>query len=228
MLLPSARSLIATAARAMEGIAGHPVMLGASSNAGIYMLQPYLKRISDREDGRGVRIDLVIDTNPAILGKLEAGEIDLAVTEWWDGRPGFVSRLWRRETLVVIVAPDHPWAARGEISVGELVATPLLGGERGTGTGTLLRRALGDDAAARLRVERNLGSTEAVKRAVRAGLGISLVAEASVIDELRSGHLRAVGVASVDLTKEFYVVTPLGLPAESRSAKVAEWLCAEE
>ena len=55
--------------------------------------------------------DLVIDRNPVIAQKLVDAEIDVAVMEWWDKRPGFLWKVWRSEPLVVIVPSDHPLAA---------------------------------------------------------------------------------------------------------------------
>lgn len=61
----------------------------------------------------------------------------------------------------------------------ELYGVPILGGGSGTGTGHLRRQKLGRRAA-RLTVVTDLGSTEAVKQAVRHGLGISLVLAGTV------------------------------------------------
>lgn len=218
--LPYARSLIAVAISTHARLAGR-IIIGASSNVGIYSLQPHLKRIADQT--RGLEFDLVIGPNMEIAEKLERSELDLAVMEWWDARAGFRARFWRRERLVIIVPPGHPWTDLLEISVSELLQVPLLGGERGTGTGTVLRKALGE-AAARLRIERNLGSTEAVKQAVKAGLGVSLVSESAVADEVRHGSLIALSVADAQLFKELWVITPDHLPSGSTAANFSRVL----
>jgi DNA-binding transcriptional LysR family regulator len=218
LFLPHARLLLSIARRAQDRLSGRRVTIGASSNIGIYLLQPHLRRLRDRWPE--IEVELRIGPNPEMAEKLETGEVDLAFMEWWDGRPGFESLPWRRERLLVVVAPDHPWAGREEISAEELSLHPLLGGERGTGTGMLLRRALGDAALA-LRSEGGLGSTEAVKRAVRAGLGVSIVFESAVADEIGSGSLRGLRIAGIDLAKELVVVLPQGLPAGSIPCEVA-------
>lgn len=226
LFLPYARSLLAVATRARDVMADRRTVIGASSNIGIYILPPHLRRIHDRRDQVG-DVDLVIGTNPDIAAKLEAREIDLAVMEWWDGRPGFQAQAWRRERLVLIVAPDHPWAQRHDVSIDEVLATPLLAGEPGTGTATLLRTQLGDKANA-LRVSRTLGSTEAVKQAVKAGLGISLVLERSVHDEVQCGSVRAIGISGPALAKELLVIRSQHLPESSRAATVAALLVGQQ
>ena len=52
---------------------------------------------------------------------VRVGLSDVAVMEWWDGRPGFDAMTWRQEPLKVIVAPDHHWAGRRTIAASELV-----------------------------------------------------------------------------------------------------------
>ena len=72
--------------------------IGASSNIGIYLLQPFVARFAS-EYGARTAVDLRVSTNPEIAACLSSGEIDIAVMEWWDNRPGFSARAWRREEL---------------------------------------------------------------------------------------------------------------------------------
>ena len=111
--------------------------------------------------------------------------------EWWDNRPGFKSKLWRTEELVVIVPPSHQWENYTSINIELLFDVPILGGEKGTGTRRILEQALGDRLNF-LTITMHLGSTEAVKRAVQAGLGISIVLSGSVTSEIQSDQLIAI------------------------------------
>jgi DNA-binding transcriptional LysR family regulator len=83
----------------------------------------------------------------------------------------------------------------------------MIGGESGTGTGTLLQKIFGKNAA-KIRVSLNVGSTEAVKAAVKAELGISLVFASAVEAEVRAGTLRAIPVSGVEIAKDLFVVLP--------------------
>lgn len=206
--VPLARALIATAERARQVVADAPVRIAAASNIGAYILPPIIAGI-ERSWGR--RIDVWIGSNPDVAERLGTGEADLTAMEWWDGRPGFVARPWRRERLCVIAPPGHRWADRLQIAPKELADEPLLGGERGSGTGRVLRERLGS-VFDRLRLVSGFGSTEAVKRGVRAGLGISVVLEISVADEVASGTLAAIPIEGGDLAKQLWLVAPEGLP----------------
>jgi DNA-binding transcriptional LysR family regulator len=143
--------------------------------------------------------------------------------EWWDDRPGFEAAVWRRERLVVIVSPEHPWARRKSVEKAMLLREPMIGGEPGTGTARLLQQTFGVDASS-LKIGLELGSTEAVKQAVRAGLGISIILESAVRDEVRSGTLRALHVEDTPLAKPLFSIFPGGLSTSSPAAQFHAFL----
>lgn len=221
--IPYAESLLRLNARAVAAVTGRRIAVGASSNIGIYLLQPYVKSYLDETGGR-YPIEVCIHPNPVVAEKLDAGELDVAAMEWWDGRPGYVARAWRREELVVIVPRGHPWAELPHVSRALLKGAPILGGEPGTGTGRLLARYFGD--ARDIRVTARLGSTEAVKQAVKAGLGVSLVLAGTVAEECRAGALAAIPLEGERPHKELYVVCRESIPRASLSRRFAEWLAA--
>ena len=204
-----ARTLADVAGRAALLFRDPELMVGAASNIGTYLLQPVIKTISDMHSGR-YRIRQYLGTNSDVLDRLALGAVDIAITEWWDHRPGFEATRWRDEDIVVIVGPGHRWRDRGSVTVAELAGETILGGEPASGTGTLLRTVLGDGAA-RLPAAVNLGSTAAVKEAVHAGLGVSLVLAASVQPEMASGRLRTLGLDGPALRKSLWLVRPAAL-----------------
>lgn len=220
--LKHARPLLRIAERAELSVRERPFLVGASGNVGVYLLQPFIRKFVGSYAGKNP-LDLTISTNPKLAESLVNGEIDIAVMEWWDNRPGFTSRTWRTETMVVITPPDHPWAKRKSISKDELFETPLIGGEEGTGTATLLRQVFGPKGG-ELQVSYKLGSTEAVKAAVKAGLGISLVMLSAVRDEIAAGSLRAMQISEIKLAKEIVVVVPDDTPPAAPSARFADIL----
>ena len=221
-LIPHAESLLRMNERALEAVRQDQITVGASSNIGIYLLPAYVKSYLDENAGR-YKVEMLIHNNPVIADKLEAGEIDVAAMEWWDNRPGYSAREWRRERLVVIVAPDHPWAELPFISKTMLQDAVILGGESGTGTGRLLARYLGDVAPA-IRTSMRLESTEAVKRWVKAGVGVSIVLAGTVAEECRQGTLRAIPLEGLPPKKDLFIVWRDSLPPQSPSHRFAERL----
>ena len=219
-----ARTLLDVADRAARLFSDPELVVGAASNLGIYLLQPVLKAISDAHAGR-YRIRQYLGTNRDVIDRLVAGDVDVALTEWWEQRPGFDAAVWRKENLVVIVGPDHPWAGRLTARVEELAAQTILGGEPATGTGRLLQNVLGP-AAARLPAAVNLGSTAAVKEAVHAGLGVSLVLESAVDAERRAGRLHTLALDGPPLRKALWLAHRAALVPEDPAALFSQALAA--
>ncbi len=222
LLLAPARGLLKAAKRIEDLIGGRRLVVGASSNIGIYLLQPFLFKYEQMRKS-SASADLQIGSNPEIARRLTMGELDLAVVEWWEHHRGFTCYPWRKEKLVVIVNPDHPWAKRNSVRPESLFEQPMIGGESGTGTGVLLRKVF-KKRASNIRIGQTLGSTEAVKAAVKAGLGISLVFASAVEEEVSAGSLKALDVTGVKIDKELLVVLPNDTPAHSPSWQFSELL----
>lgn len=220
LFLPHARRLLHAEDRAIASLAGRSLKVGASGNIGTYLLPPYIRRFNEAS---GIEVDLVIEPNPNIADRLEAGDVDIAIMEWWDGRQGFSASVWRREPLVIIVAKDHPWAGERTLERRRLLEVPLIGGEPGTGTGRILQSLFGKDGA-RLRTSMELGSTAAVKEAVKAGLGVSIVLKSTVHDDVAAGSLIAIPLSGEQLEKELMVIKPDNVPPKAPSTRFHEVL----
>ncbi len=217
-----ARTLLATAARAEASIQAPSITVAACSNVGIYMLPPAVSAFRAGGD-EATDVGFYIGTNLEVAERLDNRSADVAVMEWWDGRDGYRSRVWRREPMVVIAPPDHPLSALDRVSPSDLFGHALIGGENGTGTGRLLSDVFGADAE-KLKVAESLGSTEAVKRAVRAGLGISLVLESAVAEEAANGSLAVIPFADSSMNKEIQVIWPADTAAGSTAQRLVDFL----
>jgi DNA-binding transcriptional LysR family regulator len=220
-LLPHARRLLEAGDRARHALDRERLSLGASTNIGVYHLPGVLAGWDEPE--MVARIDLRIAPHAPLLEALSDGGIDVALTEWWDGRAGYDARPWHREPVVAIVPPAHPLAGASSVSIERLLAEPLVGGEPGTGTATLLRETFGERVA--LPPPRHVfGSTEGVKRAVAAGLGVSLVLASSCRDEAERGTLRVLRLREGTPAKTFHAVTRADAPRDGIAATLRDRL----
>ena len=190
VLLPYATQLVMLNERALQALGDSVERIGASSNIGTYLLPPLMRRFMDER--RCDQLDLSVASNPNTVNRLLTGEIDIAVTEWWEPVSGYSSSSWRHEPLVLIVPPGHELATGAELTAGQISEFPMLGGEPGSGTGRLLADYFGEYGAPRVSMQ--LGNTEAVKEAVKAGLGVSIVLASAVRREAHEGSLVAVSL----------------------------------
>ena len=221
-LLPYARSLLRTAERATAVAQGSALMIGCSGNIAGYFISQAIRRFLE-SDGWPGGWEVRSAPNPQTAEMLLSREVDLAVMEWPMDNASIAVTAWRQEEMVVILPSDHPFAGRAAISVDAFLALRLIGGESGSGTGSVLRDSLGDRAG-EVVMTANVGSTEAVKSAVKAGLGASVVLREAVADDLRAGRLAGVLIEGVPLIKTFYIACPADLPEEDVTARFARSL----
>lgn len=223
-VLPYARALLQSAKQLSLAAKGKSITIGCSGNIAAYYISQDLKSFLDFED-RDVAWDTRVNTNPEVADLLASGVIDVAAMEWPPENRNFDVHPWRCEPMVVIVPNQHPLAKSKTISIDQFLALDLIGGESGSGTGTVLKQAFGNRAD-KLRVTHHMQSTEGVKDAVQSGLGCSIVLAGAVrYDSTRFAVLKLRGAK---LEKQFYVATLAGLPEAAVARKFAVFLSSLE
>jgi aminoethylphosphonate catabolism LysR family transcriptional regulator len=144
----------------------------------------------------GVRVTMRLGNATRALADLREGHTDLAVLNLIEHGEDLVSRPLLRDRVLALVGAGHAWGERGAVALEELSGAPLILREPGSATRALLVDAL---AAAGLepRVALELGSREAVREAVLAGLGVGIVFARELVPDSR---LRSLGIAGADLS----------------------------
>ncbi|MDZ8118195.1 LysR family transcriptional regulator [Pontiella agarivorans] len=195
--------LFASGTQAPSGL----LRIGASSTIGNYLMPALVGAFSDRFPE--VRIRLSIGNTEQIIGRLLNSEIDLGYVEGSCGKSQIESSVWREDRLVIFCAPDYPLAARRKLRRNELLAERWVLRERGSGTREVFERALlrhGETLA----VRHEFGHTEAVKQAVRAGMGIGCLSRLAIQDELNRGSLVELPLPMVDLRRDLLQLVRTG------------------
>ncbi len=203
------------------------VRIAASSTPGTFVLPGVIAAF--RKEAPGVAVSLEIGNTRSSLRLVAEGLADLAVV-------GDVSRDEADvaleplcdDCLVVVVPPGHRWAEAGEaVSAAELAREPLILREEGSSTREVLDRRL-RQAGFAPRVAMQMGSTEAVKEAVAAGLGPSVLSGWAVRREVAAGSLVAVAVAGLDLSRKLHLALPAGSSPGGVVARFVAYLKASD
>ena len=127
----------------------------------------------------------------------------------------------------MVIAPrEHPLAHGGPVRLERLLAEPFVLREPGSGTREVIELALRARGAT-LKVPLELGSTEAIKRAVIAGMGLAIVSVATVTTELAAGMLRVVRVPELPLGRQLTRLSIVGRPP-SPAARAFHAILGEE
>jgi DNA-binding transcriptional LysR family regulator len=213
LLLGYARKLLALAGEAQQAVdqfqgrVSGELIVGGSSIPGEYVLPSLIGAV--RAKHPEIAVTLPIGDSRSVQEWVESGRVELGVVGVRPTGRSLDSRQLMADELVVVVAPDHPWAGRGNISVEDIRHEPLILRERGSGSRDTLERALatvGLDFGA-FRIVGEMGSTQAIKQAIRAGFGVSLISRRAVEDECRARLLACVSVRDLDVSRAFHLVT---------------------
>ncbi len=213
LLLGYVRRLLALAAEARQAIDQFQgrmrgeLVVGGSTIPGEYLLPALIGRFKGKYPD--ISISLLVGSSRQVSDWVEEGRVELGVVGARPATRALVARELMADDMVIVVPRDHPWAGRGTAALADVRTEPLIMRERGSGSREALERAL--DAVGlglgAFRVVGEMGSTQAVKQAVRAGVGIAFVSKRAVEDECRAGLLTCVRVRDLTVARSFYLVT---------------------
>jgi len=202
-LVDEAREKIA---RVRENESGS-IFISASTIPSTYIL-PYVLRVFN---GNYPEIRCYVQMNDSeatvnmvLDDQAEIGFVGKSVTS----KKLNIDPVWN-DRLVLIVPEGHRWQGCERISLGELQKEPFVIRERGSATRSVLEDCLrehADTGLSRFNIVSELGSSEAVKEAILAGLGISILSIHAVKRELRDGTLVEVPVENYTIGRNFYLI----------------------
>ena len=168
------------------------LLVGASTTIAEYMLPRLLGDFKAQYPN--VHARLMVANSEAIEAKIADHTLDVGLIEAPSHHPQLMSHVCCEDELVAICAPKHPVAQYTSITPVQLSELPYVSRESGSGT-----REVMDDYFRKngvqpedLHIVMELGSPEAIKGAVEAGLGIAIVSRATIQKEIKLGDLIAI------------------------------------
>ena len=136
-------------------------------------------------------------------------------------RPGLAAEPWVKDELVAIVARRHPLARRRTLPGAALAGEPYIAREEGSSTRAVAERSLAD-LGVTLSPVMELGSTEAVREAVAAGLGVSIVSRHAV--RTRDPRVVAIRLQGRQWVRDLLVIRRGGAPLSPAATRLREML----
>ncbi len=187
-------------------IRGH-LTIGGSTIPGGYILPPLLGKF--KEAYPEVTVTLIQGDTAGIIQATLEGRVELGIVGAKAREVQLVHQKFMDDEMFLIVATGHHWTTRASVTVEELAGEPFIMREPGSGTRKSIERVL-DKAGYRpgwLNVVAEMGSTEAVRQAIKGRVGVSILSECAVADDLTSGTLRKVRIKGVSFHRAFYLIT---------------------
>ena len=187
----------------LRGLRRGRLRLGASTTLGVYLLPDLFVRF--RQAFPQIQLSLEVAGSAVIERRLADNELDLGFTEAFGGSPDIATKVLRMDDLVPIAAPDHALAKRRKISAAEFCLQPFVVRQTGSDTKSFVEQFLSDKNLT-VRPVMSLGSTEAIKRAVAAGIGVAIVSRLSISLEVDARRLAILPVTGLSIRRPLYAV----------------------
>ena len=189
-LLPQAIRLLEAAAQIEEGFQTDTtarMRIGCSTTIGNYIMPLLIERLAARAPG--IQVDVIMGNSADIAKQAAQLSIDIGLIEGPCRQPELTIRPWFEDELVIIAASNHPLAAQEKLTSDDLNAATWLIREDGSGTADEVLQWLLPYLGA-WSDARRIGSSEAIKRMVASGIGISCLSYWVVSDAIAEGKLR--------------------------------------
>ncbi|MEZ5501116.1 MAG: LysR family transcriptional regulator [Halioglobus sp.] len=221
-LRPQAERLLEQARALEQALAGGDVVgrlqVGATLTIGNYIA---VNMIADfRQLYPLADVVLRVANTESIAERVASFELDMGLIEGELHHQDLDIVRWRRDELVVFAAPGHPLARGGALSDADLLALPWIVRERGSGTRQAFDRAM-HGILTDLHIAMELQHTEAIKRAVEAGLGVGCLSQICLAEAFKRGSLVPLAVPGRDFRREWFLITHR---EKFHSAALKEWL----
>lgn len=213
LLLGYARRMLGLAREAQQaldqfqGRMSGELVIGGSTIPGEYVLPALLGAFKAKYPE--ISVSLLIGDSRQVGEWVEQGRVEVAVIGAPPTSRALAARVLMPDELVIVVPAGHAWATRKTVSLDELRREPMVVRERGSGSRQAVEHVLSEAnlSLAAFRIVGEMGSTQAIKQAVRAGVGIALISRRAVEDECRAGLVACVKVKDLKVARNFHLVT---------------------
>ena len=185
-----------------KGVSGGKLNVGVIS-AGDYFFPHLLVEFASRH--RGVTLNFSVHNREGLLTHINDNLTDLAIMVRPPTDMDTVNAPFAPHPYVIVAAPSHPMVGKTAITVASLMRQPFVVRERGSDTWHSMEEGFGS-ALADINITMEIRSTETIKQAVIAGMGISFLSAHTISQELQNGHLRVLDVRGFPLMLHWYVV----------------------
>lgn len=236
MILTSEGQLIRQAHQAIESSLGHclfqigamrkglagAVTLGVVST-GKYFAPTLVAEL--KKSFPDIEVALNIGNRDEIVTALHRRSVDLVIMGRPPRSPAVTARAIGVHPHLIIAAPDNRLVGREYVSPSELLTEVIISRERGSGTRILMTRYLDRIGEGKPYETLVMNSNETIKQAVMAGLGIALISQHTVTEELKSGRLVAINFRELPIERQWFLLHRTDLQLSPAMGSVWNFVC---
>jgi len=181
------------------------LVIGASTIPGTYLMPSIMAKF--RKIYPSISFQILISDSRGIVEKISRHELLIGIVgaKLANSQITYVPLL--EDELIVVSSPVL--TKNRQLTLKELMKLPMVLREEGSGTRREAEKILEDKGVSLedIKVAGIFGSTDAIKQAVKAGLGVSILSRLSVKDELKYGIFKEIKLSDIQMKRKFYIVT---------------------
>ncbi|WGT63236.1 LysR family transcriptional regulator [Variovorax paradoxus] len=185
-----------------NGVSGGKLNVGVIS-AGDYFFPRLLVEFASRH--RGVTLNFTVHNREGLMTHIAENLTDLAIMVRPPTDLDTVNQPFAPHPYVIVAAPNHPLVGVPGIPLDRLMREPFVVREKASDTWHSMEEGFGGDLSG-INIAMEIRSTETIKQAVIAGMGVSFVSAHTISQETRAGSLRVLDVQGFPLMLNWYVV----------------------
>jgi DNA-binding transcriptional LysR family regulator len=181
------------------------LVIGASTIPGVYLMPRIMTEFQKKFPA--ISFQILIADSGGIIDSISKHELPLGIVGAKLGNDQIDYTPFVEDELIVVSAPLK--TEKSSMTLKELVALPMVFREEGSGTRREVEKFLESEGISfdHMKIAGIFGSTDAVKQAVKAGLGVSILSKFSVADELEHKLLEEIKLTDIHMKRNFYIVT---------------------
>ena len=185
-----------------KGITGGKLNVAVIS-AGDYFFPRLLVEFA--RSHQGVTLNLSVHNREGLLNQMTSNLTDIAIMVRPPTDMDTINEAFAPHPYVIVAAPDHHLVAKKNIAMSTLIHEPFVVREKGSDTWNSMEDGFGDRIND-INVAMEIRSTETIKQAVIAGMGISFLSAHTISLELQAGSLAVLDVIGFPVMLNWYVV----------------------
>lgn len=187
-----------------KGLSAGRLQIGASTTPGIYILPQILGRF--KKEYPGIETSLTISNTQEVEDKILTNDLEIALVGG-EGieHPHIIAQTVAQDILDVVVAEEHPLAQRKDIGLDEILREDFVMREPGSNTRVAFEHRL-NVLGKKVNVIMQFSSVEAIKQAVAANLGISVLSRFAIDQEVCAGKLKVIQVPELQVVRDIKLI----------------------
>jgi DNA-binding transcriptional LysR family regulator len=186
----------------LKGLSSGRLKISVATTANYFiptLLGTFSRRYPD------VTVTLDVTNRETLLRQLNENTVDLVIMGQPPAEADVEAEAFMDNPLVVVAPPEHPLAGKKKIPLTRLQEETFLVRESGSGTRIAMERFF-NERGIHLKTGMEVGSNEAIKQSVQAGLGLGLLSRATIEQELALKRLVVLDIADLPIMRHWYVV----------------------